>query len=112
MIVSTGNRTLIDTCSIVVNNEPIRVELSPTIVLQFEFENTTDKKQNLNLEVVDGILVVRLQNFNNPLGTAPAEPIEIGTYQNQPLFVHFSIHTMGDKAKLLTCSFWKGEQNE
>lgn len=112
MIVSTGNRTLIDTCSVVANEEPIRIELTPTIVLQFEFENTEDEKQKLNLNVIENVLVVRLQNFNNPLGTASATPIEIGTYQNERLFIHFSVNAIGDKTKLLTCSFWKGGRDE
>lgn len=112
MIVSTGNKTLIETCSVVANEEPVRIELGPTIVLQFEFENIKGAKQNLNLSVVDNVLVIHLQNFNNPLGTASAEPIEIGTYQNQRLFIHFSVHAIGEKTKLLTCSFWKGGQDE
>ena len=108
MKVSVGNKTLIESCSFVATIEPIRIELSPTVIVQFEFENTEDKQTNLNLNVLDGVLVIHLQNFNNPLGTAPLQPIEIGTYHNQPLFIHFSAHAIGDGAKLITCSFWQG----
>jgi hypothetical protein len=45
------------------------------------------------------ILTLRLLNFENPLGTATAKPLQIGTIKGRTLFLNFSVHSIGDTAQ-------------
>ena len=104
--VTTENRKLIETVSVLATAKPVRIELSRQIIVEFEFEKTEDEKRGLKLSVEDNVLKVHLKNFDGSLGSSTIEPIEIGNYQGKKLYIHFSVHGMGNDIKLLVCSFW------
>ena len=105
-IVKIGNKRLIETVS-VLTTETVRIELAPTLIIEFEFKENDEKKIDISWNVVDGVLKISLFNFSNSLGTSTKESLKIGTYQGHPLYIHFGVHAMGDSVKMLTCSFFE-----
>ena len=76
-------------------------------------QDDKDKKISIKWDVVDSkTLKVTLPNWNNPLGTALIEPVEVGTYRKRRLFILFFIKKAGDKGQLreVTFSTYLGEE--
>lgn len=50
------------------------------------------ESHNVELEVQDGILMIRCTNFNNSFGTGTTEPVKIGFSDGKKLFMHLWIY--------------------
>jgi hypothetical protein len=67
------------------------------LTLVLKFENDETKEQGMSSEPEgEKKLVLKLKNFNNPLGTGTTAPLEIGKYHNQKLFFSFMIYGLND----------------
>ena len=115
MKITTGEKELLESTSFLTtglgetvitvgDQEPLRFLLN--------FVEDSDGKVEMNWKKVDDqTLRITLKNWNNPLGITLAEPVEVGTYQNRPLFILFFISKAGVEGqnRAVTFSLYLGE---
>lgn len=108
--VSQGKKTLLTTVSVVmISGEPVDIKIEPDIIIQIAFVEDKNEKNFISFSIENECLKVKLQNFNNPLGSSTRTPIEIGDINGKKLFMHFIVHAIGnenEKIRLLNCSFF------
>ena len=116
MKITTGGMELLESTSFIAigltetvitvgDQEPLRFLIS--------FVEEANGKVDVNFAAVDNkTLRITLNNWNNPLGTALVEPVEVGSYQDRRLYVLFLIHKAGNKGqnRAVTFSLYLGER--
>lgn len=97
MKINIGEYELHDSGSVItIQNKPIEF-FFPNFSVRVEFEDTEDKKDiqmNFSLEENNKVLVARLKNFNNYLGTENNEPVNVGRLNNRELLFQFRVYGM------------------
>ena len=63
------------------------------IIINF-YENTEKPHYEAKLSGKD--VVIDLYNFNNSLGTGPAEPIKLGSYKNKKIYLILYVFVIGN----------------
>jgi hypothetical protein len=116
--IKSGTATVLGSGTFITFNEdPVEIDFGVvqggTGPLKVIFEFTKDKDSEgpvLKSEVVETnkILKLILINFDNDFGSGTIKPLEIGTYENQKLFIGFRVHTMANgESKTLHYTFYK-----
>ena len=104
--VQVGSREVIATGTVVTRvNESVVLTLG-TLVFNIEFETTDDKKLEAKAEISGGSsLRIKLQNFDNPLGSSYSATV--GEFKNRLIGLDLFIHAIGEpnKQRLVSYSF-------
>lgn len=82
-------------------SNPIEIRL-PGLGLIFKFQDEPEKEGGSTISgrvVEPSTLELTLINFKNPIGSGSGAPMEIGSRDNQRLFLHFRVYQLvgGDK---------------
>lgn len=86
---------------LVCDNQDITLTFDEQFKLIFHFmEDSTIKENKMEIERFDGGIKIKLINFNNPIGTATANPIPFATANDKSVYVSFAVYSIG-KSKVL-----------
>lgn len=81
-------------CITSINGQDIVFTLNENMKARLRFLSSESEKQSVNASIENKELIIKLTNFNNPLGTELASPIEVGTFNDKKLFLHLRIQGM------------------
>ena len=92
--------------------QPIEIIIDD-LKFEFVFEDIKESEQVAKPELVnDKHLRIVFTNFNNSLGTGNVEPMLIGSYNNQNLYLSYRIYSLGDDiGKTLQYTFLTSQKN-
>lgn len=99
-------------CVTSIHGQDILLTLKENIRIRVQFLSTEDRKQSMNMSVNEDSteLIVRLSNFNNPLGTEFTNAIEIGNIDSRKLLIHLRVIGMNEgNNRVLFYTFLLGE---
>lgn len=116
MKIKTDGKELLDSdtfFAIGLGETTIRIgDSNETVSVVLNFEQDGDKKPSVKWDVIDPeTLKATLKNWDNPLGTSPVEPVEVGVFKNRQLFVYFVVRKAGKRQiRQVTFSVYLGEE--
>lgn len=88
------------------NNADVLFEIAENLKIRLRFVSEDGGAQLIQAVVEDGVLVLTLLNFNNPLGTEFTNAIEIGTYKGRSLFLHVRVYAMNESENRVINHTW------
>ena len=96
-----GSLNVIQTGSLMTSDELLAITMDNEYTISFSFcEDSTVKEQKIDIGTEQNGIVFKLYNFNNPLGSAIAKPIEFAKKNGKPIYISFCVYSIGT-AKLL-----------
>jgi hypothetical protein len=98
-----GRRVLASGSLINAAYDPVLFEL-PGFTLRLEFTSTPDSEERkVSYEGAENSFTLKLQNFNNPFGTAYSTPI--GDIDGEPVHFSFFVHAIPSENVFRTISY-------
>ena len=113
-IITSGNIKLVYSNRICCfNNERIDIKYKLTekkedeLKMSFIFNYSDDLKQNISIDTdTNDWIIIKLTNFNNPLGTGLKKPIQIAELNNKDIFIIFNIYKNDESNPILDFSLY------
>lgn len=117
MKIKSGNYDILYSGTFIqVTGEPVEMTFSDknTNLLVFMFKFIDDKNikgqvTNFNL-LTKHSLEITFINFNDSLGIANTEILELGTLNNRKLFLNYRIYSLQNLGKTVHYTFYQGEE--
>lgn len=99
--VKNGNLALVNSGSLLIDGQPVTITMDGEYTIKFSFvEDSVNTEQKVGLETSDNGIEFILKNFNNPIGSAIAKPIEFAKKNGKPIYISFCVYAIGP-SKLL-----------
>ncbi len=77
------------------DNQPISIILDGKYIINFIFNDDPNHSGNdVDINADDSGIAFTLNNFNNPLGSAIAKPIEFAKFNNKPIYISFGVYAI------------------
>lgn len=108
-----GDYELIDNKTVQVSAETqLKIQLD-NIYIHFEFEETDgNETPATKFEVNNEVLTVKCINFSRSTTAGLMTPVEIGTFDNKPIFLTFFVNSLtGKKKKNVSYSLYQKKIN-
>ncbi len=91
------------------DNQPISIILDGKYTIVFSFKDDPNNSGNtVDINPNDSGVEFVLNNFNNPIGTAIAKPIEFAKINNKPISISFGVYAIAT-SKFLHYNIYLGE---
>jgi ABC-type sulfate/molybdate transport systems ATPase subunit len=93
--------------------ESINFELSPQVKVILRFvEDKEVKEQKMDFKVINNNQIeILLTNFNNSLGTANVEPLELAIINNKKIYFNFVVYSLsGTVSKTVHYTWYAREE--
>lgn len=95
------------------NNEPICIQLPNESGTPFKLTFCFLKDQSIKNHRIkaeapnNNEVIVKLTNFNNPLGTGTARPVNFASFDGKQLYVSFYVYVVGESVSTLYYTIYK-----
>ena len=94
-------------CIMSIDGQDIVFTLSAEMKARIRFLSSQESKQSVKAKIGESNeLQIELTNFNNPLGTELAKPVEVGTYNGKKLLLHLRIQGMSKSKNRVVFYTW------
>ncbi len=100
--IKNGDLVLFKSDTIIVHeSSDVSLTFDEELTLTFRFiEDSTTKDQKMEFVPQDKTVIIKLVNFNNPIGTTTSNHIPFATADDKDLYISFAIYSVG-KSKVL-----------
>ncbi len=106
-----GSEILDSGTIVLVRNQGVRFVFEQGFVVNFDFESGDASQANdIQGSVINNELHLKFTNFQNVLGSANREPLELGKIGAEKVMLNFAITGVGDKenfSRIVSYTFWK-----
>lgn len=99
----SGKYKILDSNSIIMFDNQANISFNVKCDESFSFNivfnfnnNEENKNQDLKFTINEDTLTFTCVNFNNPLGTGTKSALEIATFMNKKIFIHFWVVALGN----------------
>ena len=111
--INVGNKTVIDSGSIVTSEKSVRIKFTGDFEFEFRFKDDIDDKSaraKIVGEQNSKIAILEIINFNNPLGqmTTTPMPFASNAKTNLTMSVNFAVYILGTGTVLHYTFFEEG----
>ena len=69
-----------------------------TVLIQFRKGDGGERELMQSINNETNTISLSCKNFDNALGTGTNRPIEVATYQNKKIFLHFWVYALGENS--------------
>ena len=85
---------------VAINDEPVKFSLAEGFVVVFRFVHSDNQDgRHRRADVIENELVFTFVNYEDQLGTANSERVELGTIAGARIFMNFALFFIGESAR-------------
>ena len=91
--IKNGNLSLISSESLLIDGQPLTITMDNDYTIKFSFvDDSTNTEQKVDVETNNSGVEFVLKNFNNPLGTGIAKPVEFAKKSGKAIYISFCVY--------------------